>query len=73
MDFVDGKARYPNLAADAGTPQGWMMNQFYRTYTYEKERNVPKNKLTYKPIFETINDKQKNPKTPKPHNFKKIK
>jgi len=59
IDFVGGKTRFPNLAADAGTPQGWMMNQYYRTYTYEKERNVPRNKLTYKPIFETINGKQK--------------
>jgi hypothetical protein len=59
IDFTQGKTRFPNLAADAGTPQGWMMNQYYRTYTYEKERNVPRNKLTYKPIFETINGKQK--------------
>jgi hypothetical protein len=59
IDFVGGKTRFPNLAADAGTPQGWMMNQFYRTYSFEKERNVPRNKLTYKPIFETINGKQK--------------
>ena len=59
IDFVEGKTRFPNLAADAGTPQGWMMNQFYRTYSFEKKRNVPRNKLTYKPIFETINGKQK--------------
>ena len=29
-----------------------------RTYQFEKDK-VPKNKLTYKPIFETINDRQR--------------
>ena len=58
IDFTKGKTRYPNLAADPGTPQGWMMHQMNRTYEFEKGK-VPKNKLTYQPIFETINNKQK--------------
>jgi len=66
IDFTQGKTRFPNLAADAGTPQGWMMNQFYRTYEHQTEkmpngtRKVKKGvTLTYKPIFETINGRQK--------------
>ena len=58
IDYAQGKTRFPNLATDAGTPQGWMMNNYYRTYEYEKGK-VPRDKLTYKPIFETINGRQK--------------
>ena len=66
IDYTQGKTRFPNLAADAGTPQGWMMNQYYRTYEHQTEkmpngtRKVKKGvTLTYKPIFETINGRQK--------------